>query len=51
MTDKEQVTNDPISASSSSELAKHALAAGITVVQLEPGEEDPIDLQQLHELK
>ncbi len=49
MADREQTTNDPISASSRLELAKHALAAGITVVQLEPGEEDPIDLQQLHE--
>lgn len=49
MADKEQVTNNPISARSRSELAKHALAAGITVVQLEPDEEDPIDLKQLHE--
>ena len=49
MANKEQVTNDPIPANSESELAKHALAAGITVVQLEPDEEDPIDLQQLRE--
>ena len=49
MADKEQVTNDPKSTNSKSELAKHALAAGITVVQLEPDEDDPIDLKQLHE--
>ena len=49
MTDKKQATKDTMPASSRSDLAKHALAAGMTVVPFESDEEDPIDLQQLRE--
>ena len=49
MTDEKQATKDTMPASSRSDLAKHALAAGMTVVPFESDEEDPIDLQQLRE--